>query len=1114
MCNLIRSFVQSKTPKVPERKWSEETFGNVVNMEDHIVHWYQKGDGFVQTSTPLPMTPLGRYFEVEIHRVAQVGRRVGADLGFCIGLTHKAPRPHRTTDGMSQTRPEKQDCWIAGGDCAFYFHGERFPVSHRLPEASEDPSAERSYLCVDHDLLKGDRVLLLAEWTGDLSLFLNGKQVGYYPQAIDPCEVILPLYGVADLFLKEATDEYTVRSISLVSDDDWGTGSWPVKTHEMDSVEMELEKIHGLFSSEMSTATAMGPACDVYACGRVLLQCFRGGKAARPILTLSRLAVALAVWTNARCPPTKKQYDLLWALKEIKNEKTEKCEDLQEVVNPQVRQVLARCIKRSKYSRICSCWEVAELLTNAAGWLGMVPEFLRSHEVAVEKAERCRTLDAHYRMAQLKLQEARLHPKISPLDRATKHVENVKENLAEGDVLSAKWDLCPYALSQSHITRIVQVLKSWNRRDALHVVYISRFEGTIGEELQDMLLDCFLTEMGSRDERNPKAGEMIRAAPPGHPVKTSYGHSRLTPYLSDLQQKPALIIEDFQLPAVELPKDFPVEVILERNLLWLAGTRVAKLDLTPGTSGLGEAKHACVGNVPGAAEILASAITRSSILSHLTLRSSCLEEHSASILAAAVRECPNLVYLDVSDNNIGHRGAGKVVDASKRITSLDLSRNDLGDTGAKTIADYLDGCQALVELKLRRNGIGDDGGEALSGVLMQVTTLRQLDVADNKLSVSSIAALLRGATASRGLRRLIFDGNLPWPPVEGHEAMLSLVTDQFSGHTAVPTLDSLSLRQCQLHSGGAAKLFDAMCSNSSLRSLSVGWNGIRQTAARKIADALAFPNSGLEDLDLRDNRLGIQDAIGIALFQVFGPRERKTPLEERVKHAKKGDSMIGLQDRGIFDGNPEAGAHGGWIGGGQNVRLKTLNLASNEISASTVERIACVLPQFQCLKELYLYHNPLIGDQGAKALARAFHQGRFAMDRGVQLLNLAACQIGDVGCRAMMVELDSSHNKALQSLDLSCNVITDESAPSLVKALSTSALRTLVLSMNKFSSKGILELVEAVASNMDGSLEELDISSQMPVYADATDPGLLSQDVACLLGAQGAKVKKKIKGLR
>jgi len=91
----IRSYEKDSGTKRPEQTWHQESVGNVVKVEGKIAHWFQKGDGFVQTSLPVAVTPLGQLFEVEVVRAVNAGKRPDSELGFAIGLSAKAPRPKK-----------------------------------------------------------------------------------------------------------------------------------------------------------------------------------------------------------------------------------------------------------------------------------------------------------------------------------------------------------------------------------------------------------------------------------------------------------------------------------------------------------------------------------------------------------------------------------------------------------------------------------------------------------------------------------------------------------------------------------------------------------------------------------------------------------------------------------------------------------------------------------------------------------------------------------------------------------------------------------------------------------------------------------------------------------
>jgi len=367
-------------------------------------------------------------------------------------------------------------------------------------------------------------------------------------------------------------------------------------------------------------------------------------------------------------------------------------------------------------------------------------------------------------------------------------------------------------------------------------------------------------------------------------------------------------------------------------------------------------------------------------------------------------------------------------------------------------------------LRLRSNSIADEGGEVLAESLMSVTSLLVFDIAQNKINVQTAAVMLRATCAARRLEKLQLDSNLPWPTSDSHEVHIAAFTDQLSGLQAVPSLQTLSLRRCGLQSNSACKLFESLATNSTLRKLDVSCNGMRQSAAPKIAAALACQSNGLEELDLRDNRLGAQDAIAFAFQQVCGVelslldagtlRPAATLKPEESPEAALGQSMA------------------------YNRCLRVLNLANNEITAEASCRLAHALPFLNSLEELLLYHNPMIGDTGAQALATLLKPDSWKFGNGLKVFSLAACGIGDEGCQALMGMI--GEHKALQSLDLSCNAITDDSTPAIstVLAQADSSLESLMLSMNSISSSGISKLMDSVALNPDGALCEIDVATQ------------------------------------
>jgi len=384
------------------------------------------------------------------------------------------------------------------------------------------------------------------------------------------------------------------------------------------------------------------------------------------------------------------------------------------------------------------------------------------------------------------------------------------------------------------------------------------------------------------------------------------------------------------------------------------------------------------------------------------------------------------------------------------------------------------------------------------------------------MSVSACAVLLRAATASRNLQRLYLDGNLPWACSESDEATVAMFTDQLGGHLSIPSLESLSLRRCGLRSAGSDKLFESLTANASLRRLCVACNGIRQTGAGKMATFLSAQTVALEELDLRDNHLGVQDAIATSFFKIFGPK----PKEQQEQPQKNGYNRGSVTNSKKQEDTAAAAAPAQLF----NLSIKVLNLANNEISSTGAVKLAQALTAFKSLEELLLYHNPLIGDVGAKAIGKLCQPRNLysedgdmpAARYGLRRLNLAACGIGDAGCQAMLIPLLDIQGVGLRALDLSCNAISDASTTVVEQVIcaGTTELATLSLSMNHLSSKGVQQLVE---SNAQTSIRRRCI---VDVSAQASDQAIAMYQAeaprSSLGSAQGANaaMMNKFVGLR
>jgi len=267
-----------------------------------------------------------------------------------------------------------------------------------------------------------------------------------------------------------------------------------------------------------------------------------------------------------------------------------------------------------------------------------------------------------------------------------------------------------------------------------------------------------------------------------------------------------------------------------------------------------------------------------------------------------------------------------------------------------------------------------------------------------------------------------------------------------------PTLTTLDLRGNGISDTGATLVADALRHNTTLTELRLYRNSISNAGASALAEALSF-NNVLTELDLRGNRTGVAGAEALAEML-----KKNSPLRELSLcwnqigadgAAAMAESLeqntvlrkIDLSGNGIGDaGTRKLGA----VLGKRNNTLAALALGGNGITDLGAEALAEALRHNTTLKELGLYGNR-ITDGGASAVAEALKH-----NDALEELSIYGNEIGDAGAEAMAKAL--TENGALKGLELDHNRIGDIGAKALARALShNAALKELELESNNIS---------------------------------------------------------------
>ena len=283
--------------------------------------------------------------------------------------------------------------------------------------------------------------------------------------------------------------------------------------------------------------------------------------------------------------------------------------------------------------------------------------------------------------------------------------------------------------------------------------------------------------------------------------------------------------------------------------------------------------------------------------------------------------------LNLSYNNLDRKGSELLAEGVQRmpcLETLDLRGNEgIGCGGAVQLVSSLHSSK-LRELRMYRTGISDPDFDCLARYIHSTTSLEELGIGGNEISVESIDSLCRALSANSSMRILEMDlchlttshcvclGQLLRHPIhcqierldlgecgltsDGVGEVVSGLSDNHSlreldlignqigseGDVAVATmlktnssLERLSLGGCGIGSSGGVELGAALERNKTLRYLELSYNELGDDGVRGLSAGLEN-NSSLEELWLDDKSLG-EEGVAFLLKTV---EEKNTSLKE------------------------------------------------------------------------------------------------------------------------------------------------------------------------------------------------------------------------------------------
>ena len=339
---------------------------------------------------------------------------------------------------------------------------------------------------------------------------------------------------------------------------------------------------------------------------------------------------------------------------------------------------------------------------------------------------------------------------------------------------------------------------------------------------------------------------------------------------------------------------------------------------------------------------------------------------------------------------------------------IELTDCDIGPVGAQHLAQALCVNTSVKTLKLRDNPLGDEEAKALAEMLggngaessgTVNTTLKHVDLRWCHIGPVGAQHLAQALCVNTSVKTLKLSHNLL--DDEGAKALAGMLggNGAESSGTVNTTLEHVFLSDCSIGPVGAQHLAQALCVNTSVKTLDLSCNPLDDEEAKALAEMLGgngaessgIVNTTLEHVDLSNCRIGPVGAKHLAQALCVNSSVKTLDL-----------SCNPLDDEGAKALADMLGGNGAESSGTVNTTLEHVDLSNCRIGPVGAQHLAQALCVNTSVKTLKLSSN-LLGDEVAKALAEMLG-GNGAESNGtvnttLEHVELIWCSIGRVGAQ-------------------------------------------------------------------------------------------------------------------
>ncbi|XP_065897457.1 uncharacterized protein [Dysidea avara] len=391
--------------------------------------------------------------------------------------------------------------------------------------------------------------------------------------------------------------------------------------------------------------------------------------------------------------------------------------------------------------------------------------------------------------------------------------------------------------------------------------------------------------------------------------------------------------------------------------------------------------------------VISNSLKNNKTLKVFNMSKNCIGVEGAKEIAEVLEFNMSLQKLDVSSCNILCEVLSNSLRKNTTLKELNMSHNKIT---IQDIAEIVKFNLTLQKLNISNCGILDDGAAIISNNLNKNDALKELNMSNNKISfkvVKDIAVLVRFITALQTL----YISHCEVPDNELTDISISLIKNYH--------LQELNLSHSMIYTEGACKIAEVIRVNRTLLKLDISGCGIAGDGIGIISNSL-MECTTLQELNISNNEITNEAAKGIAgVMQI-------------------------------------------------NKTLYKLDISNNGISGDGTTVIVDSLKGNNTLQALYMSYNK-ITTEGAKKMAEIIR-----LDTTLQALDISQCSIPDDG--VLVISESYKYIRTLQNLKVSYSRTTFATSHSNDSRSVRNDVSEYNLHSTYYLSKAIVNLSKAI----------------------------------------------------